>query len=52
MPSFATMYILSMNSDYMTLGLILGIMPFPFDFNGTENNLTIYAKFAWPVKGR
>ena len=49
MPSFATMYILSMNSDYMTLGLILGIMPFPFDFNGTEDDLTIYTKVAWLI---
>ena len=44
MLSFATMYILSMNFDYMTLGLILGIMPFPFEFNGARDELTVYAK--------
>jgi len=27
-------------------------MHFPFDFNGAEDNLTIYAKVAWLVKGR
>ncbi len=52
MLGFATMYILSMNFDYMTLGLILGIMPFPFEINGTGDNLTIYAKVTWLVKGR
>ena len=52
MLGFATMYILSMNFDYMTLGLILGNNPFPFKFKGTGDNLTIYAKVTWLVKGR